>query len=76
MVSLPVKYRPKTLEEVVGQDSVVRVLKRQVETGNIKNVYLFCGQSGGGKTSTARILANMINSGSGSPIEIDAASNN
>lgn len=76
MISLPVKYRPKTLEEVVGQDSVVRVLKRQVETGNIKNVYLFCGQSGGGKTSTARILANMINSGSGSPIEIDAASNN
>ena len=76
MISLPVKYRPKTLDEVVGQDFVIEVLKKQIETGNIRNVYLFCGSSGDGKTSTARCFAKAINGGIGEPIEIDAASNN
>ena len=76
MISLPVKYRPQTFDDVVGQDSVIKVLQKQIETNNIKNAYLFCGQSGGGKTTSARIFANAINCGTGSPIEIDAASNN
>ena len=40
------------------------------------NAYLFCGPAGCGKTTAARIFANEINNGEGSPIEIDAASNN
>lgn len=75
MKSLPVLYRPTTLDEVVGQDSVIKILKKQIETNNIKNCYLFSGSSGSGKTSTARAFAKAINNGVGEPIEIDAASN-
>ena len=75
MKSLPVLYRPTTLDEVVGQDSVIKILKKQIETNSIKNCYLFSGSSGSGKTSTARAFARVINNGVGEPIEIDAASN-
>ncbi|NLE03627.1 MAG: DNA polymerase III subunit gamma/tau, partial [Crenarchaeota archaeon] len=74
-VSLAVKYRPTEWESVAGQDSIVKILKRQLESGEIKNAYLFCGTSGCGKTSLARLFANKVNEGKGSPIEIDAASN-
>ena len=76
MQSLSVKYRPKTFEEVVGQESIIKILNRQLELNEIKNVYLFCGPSGTGKTTLCRALASRINKGLGSPIEIDAASNN
>ena len=76
MENLPVKMRPKTLAEVIGQEAVVSVLSRQIATGKVKNAYLFCGEYGTGKTTVARILANMLNDGVGEPIEIDAASNN
>ena len=75
MKSLPVLYRPTTFDEVVGQDSVIKILKKQIETGNTKNVYLFAGVSGSGKTTCARIFAKTVNNGVGDPIEIDAASN-
>lgn len=74
--SLAVKYRPKTFEEVVGQEVIISILKRQLESESFKNCYLFCGSSGCGKTTVARIFANYINKGCGNPIEIDAASNN
>lgn len=76
MQSLATKYRPQTLEEVVGQDSIKKILSRQIQLKEFKNCYLFNGASGCGKTTCARILANAINEGKGSPIEIDAASNN
>ena len=75
MSSLSVKYRPTEFEDVCGQESTVKILNRQINTENISNAYLFCGASGCGKTTVARILANKINKGLGSPIEIDAASN-
>lgn len=74
--SLATKYRPHTFDEVVGQESIVKILKRQIELGEIPNSLLFCGSSGCGKTTLARIFANDINKNSGRPIEIDAASNN
>ena len=74
--SLAVKYRPKTWEDVVGQKTIVSILKRQLATNSLKNCLLFCGASGCGKTTLARILANDMNKGVGKPIEIDAASNN
>lgn len=46
METLANKYRPKILEDVVGQDGVTLVLKKQLETGNIKNCYLFTGPAG------------------------------
>ncbi len=75
-VSLGVKYRPKTFEEIVSQQSVIKILNKQLQTNQLKNCYLFCGPSGTGKTTTARAFATLINEGKGEPIEIDGASNN
>lgn len=75
MSDLATKYRPKSWQEVVGQQAIISILQRQVANKAWKNTYLFVGPHGCGKTTVARILANEINSGQGSPIEIDAASN-
>lgn len=74
--ALHTKYRPKTWSEVCSQTTIVKILSKQIETNSFKNAYIFCGTSGAGKTSVARIFANEINKGQGHPIEIDAASHN
>lgn len=76
MISLAVKYRPKSFDEVVEQSATKVILEQQLKSGEIKNAYLFCGPAGCGKTTCARIFANAINKNKGSPIELDAASNN
>lgn len=75
MNDLAIKYRPHAWQDVVGQQAIISILQRQVATKSWSNTYLFVGPHGCGKTTVARILANEINSGQGSPIEIDAASN-
>lgn len=55
------KYRPATFDEMVGQEHIVKILKNQIETGNIAHAYLFCGTRGTGKTSAARIFAKGVN---------------
>jgi len=75
MISLAVKYRPQTFEEVTGQKSIRIILQQQLESGEVKHAYLFCGGAGTGKTTCARIFAKEINKGQGNPIEMDAASN-
>lgn len=74
--ALATKYRPKTFNDCCGQKSIIKILERQIETKTFKNCYLFSGPSGTGKTTIGRIFANFINNNEGSPIEIDAASNN
>lgn len=76
MEALATKYRPRTFEDVICQDNIKKVLTNQLETGEIKQAYLFCGSAGTGKTTSARIFANDVNGGKGKPIEIDGASNN
>ncbi len=73
--TLAIKYRPTTWDDVSEQDSTKIILQQQLKSGEIKNVYLFCGPAGCGKTTCARIFANDINHGQGNPIEMDAASN-
>lgn len=55
------EYRPKTFDEVLGQDRVTNVLKNQVKTGKISHAYIFSGERGTGKTSCAKIFAKAIN---------------
>lgn len=74
--SLAVKYRPTSFSEVTEQGSVRAILQNQLDTGEIKNAYIFVGSAGCGKTTCARIFANEINKGKGRPVEMDAASNN
>lgn len=79
--TLASKYRPHTLDEMVSQASIVKILNKQLETGQVHNTYLFCGASGCGKTSAGRAFAAKLNNvpyNKDMPgvIEIDAASNN
>jgi DNA polymerase-3 subunit gamma/tau len=55
------KYRPKTFDEVVGQETVTRTLKNAIATGRIGHAFLLSGARGVGKTTTARILAKALN---------------
>lgn len=70
------KYRPQKFEDVSEQGAIKTIIENQIKQNDIRNAYLFCGGAGTGKTTCARIVANMINSGKGKPIELDAASNN
>ena len=55
------KWRPSTLNDLVGQDHISQTLKHSVNSSRFAHAYLFCGPRGTGKTSTARILAKAIN---------------
>ncbi len=59
--SLYRKYRPQGPSEILGQEHVVRALMGAVQEGRLAHAFLFCGPRGTGKTSTARILAKMVN---------------
>jgi DNA polymerase-3 subunit gamma/tau len=59
--SLYRKYRPQGPAEVLGQDHVIRALSGAVREGRLAHAFLLCGPRGTGKTSTARILAKMVN---------------
>ena len=59
--SLYRKYRPSSFDEVIGQDTVVRILRNMVSAGSIAHAYLFTGTRGTGKTSVARIFAKAVN---------------
>ena len=54
-------FRPTTLDGLVRQEHIVKILTNQIETGRVGHAYLFCGPRGTGKTSTAKIFAKAIN---------------
>ncbi len=55
------KYRPQNFEELIGQDHVKKTLLSAFTSGKLGHAYLFTGPRGSGKTSTARILAKLVN---------------
>ena len=55
------KYRPKTLDDVCGQDVIVKIIKNSILNNQINHAYLFAGPRGTGKTSIAKIFAKIIN---------------
>ena len=54
-------YRPKTFEEVIGQEHITKTLQNQIMNGHIGHAYLFTGTRGTGKTSVAKIFARAVN---------------
>ena len=65
------KYRPKTFDDVLGQDHVVRTLRNAIAEKRLAHAYLFVGPRGTGKTSTARILAKALNCTDGPKADFD-----
>ncbi len=65
------KYRPKTFDDVLGQDHVVRTLKNAIAQKRLAHAYLFVGPRGTGKTTTARILAKAFNCTNGPKADFD-----
>ena len=65
------KYRPRTFDDVLGQDHVVRTLRNAIEQKRLAHAYLFVGPRGTGKTSTARILAKALNCSNGPRVDFD-----
>ena len=74
--SLSTKYRPARFEDVIGQRAIIDIIQNEIKTDSLAHVMMFYGPAGTGKTTTARIIANIINGQPNSYIELDAASNN
>ena len=55
------QFRPKTFEEIIGQEHVVKTLINQINTNRVGHAYLFCGARGTGKTTAAKVFARAIN---------------
>lgn len=60
MQALALKYRPKSFEQLIGQDAVAKSLAHALDSGRLSHAYLFSGLRGSGKTSTARIFAKAL----------------
>ena len=65
------KYRPRTFDDVLGQDHVVRTLRNAIEQDRLAHAYLFVGPRGTGKTSTSRIFSKALNCPDGPSLDFD-----
>ena len=68
-IALPLKYRPMTFDDVVGQEHVVTTLRHAIAAKRIANAYLFVGPRGIGKTTLSRIFAKALNCQSPNGVE-------
>jgi DNA polymerase-3 subunit gamma/tau len=65
MLSLYRRHRPRSFDQVVGQEHIVRTLRNAIELGKVHHAYLFVGSRGTGKTSMAKLLACALNAENG-----------
>ena len=65
VLSLYRRHRPRTFDEVVGQEHIVRTLRNAIALGKVHHAYLFVGSRGTGKTSMAKLLACALNADGG-----------
>lgn len=61
MLAIYRKYRPKKLEELLGQEHIVEILRNAARQNKFTHAYLFFGPRGSGKTTTARLIAKLVN---------------
>jgi DNA polymerase III subunit gamma/tau len=73
MLSLYRRHRPKTFDQVVGQEHIVRTLRNAIELDKVHHAYLFVGSRGTGKTSMAKLLACALNASGGPRTDFDPA---
>lgn len=71
MSALANKYRPKAINDISGQPYVVEYLRNAISSDALHHAYLFCGPSGVGKTTAARIFAASVNADGGMKIDIN-----
>jgi len=62
---LALKYRPQTFDDLIGQDIVAETIINSIKANKVPNAYLFTGIRGIGKTTTARIVAKLLNCSNG-----------
>ncbi|MDR0647265.1 MAG: DNA polymerase III subunit gamma/tau [Puniceicoccales bacterium] len=68
------RWRPKTFQDLVGQESIVQTLSNAIQSKRIAHAYLFVGPRGTGKTSTARLFAMALNCENGPRLDFDPGS--
>jgi DNA polymerase-3 subunit gamma/tau len=71
MLSLYRRHRPRTFDDVVGQEHIVRTLRNAIELDKVHHAYLFVGSRGTGKTSMAKLLACALNANGGANADFD-----
>jgi DNA polymerase-3 subunit gamma/tau len=71
VLSLYRRHRPRTFDQVVGQEHIVRTLRNAIELEKVHHAYLFVGSRGTGKTSMAKLLACALNVSDGTKADFD-----
>jgi DNA polymerase-3 subunit gamma/tau len=74
MLSLYRRHRPRTFDQVMGQEHIVRTVRNAIELEKVHHAYLFVGSRGTGKTSMAKLLACALNADGGPRVDFDPES--
>lgn len=74
-IALYRKYRPGNFADVIGQDHIVKAIEGALKAGKVSHAYLLTGARGTGKTTIARIIANVLGTSPNDIYEMDGASN-